>query len=1179
MNRFWSFALGGLLVMGHAGAAEYHVAPDGDNAGDGSAARPWAAVARAQDVLEPGDTLILAPGRYTGAWTLSGLRGAPDAPITIAAAKHGRVWFDLARAESGLAFTDCAYVNLVGVEVAGMHTPGTGITLENCSHSTVQACVVHDMQGLGIRLSRGDRNILRGNVAYHNDSGIYVGQGSTQNVVTENICAFGNKSSENADGIGSSDCEHNHYRYNVFYGNNDDGLDMWTSTGSVIEYNIATRNGDGKDGDGNGFKLGGHWKDDRPTSEVWTGGQHTVRHNLSFDNNSTGFTNNGSDANTYEGNVAYENANTSGYASVPHMDPANAQPILAEVQAKFRELVEVRLLRLDHHPFPPEFEPVFELAGIERAKVSAADLPNWTLVVAEDAIPSELYAAEELAGLIEAAFGAAPAIANTPANPEKNILVGARAAALAGKKANTADLGDEGLRITIEPACIVIAGGEPRGTLYGVYTFAERYLGIRFLTHDHTHIPAASNISPIPCETYAHVPPFSFRWSYYHENSAYPAFAAKLRVNTTTNDEKLGGVAPQSLINHSFHRYLPPGKYGEEHPEYFALVGGVRKLDVGGGGPEPCVTNPDVIRIITEGVLEDLRANPNRRNISVSQNDNDEYCRCERCQAINEREGTPMGANLHLVNKVAEAVQKEFPDVKVGTLAYWYTRKPPRHMKPRDNVQIQLCSIECCTTFPLDDPRVEKNRAFIDDFRGWSAICDDIWVWDYNTNFASYDLPFPNLRTITPNVRFFLRNHVHGAFMQANGNGNAGEFSDLRNYVMARCLWNPALEGWALLEEFCRLHYREAAEPVIAYQQWIHDVAQSCGRYPNCFGLPEEFGLNREVAIQAMAYFDRALARAQSQTVKDRVEKASICACRAMIEAGTALKLEDGRARLRFPEGYENTPGRYKELAAKHNMTRAAERTPIGEFLAELDAAVEGVPALRIENELWRLTLLPGNGAQLVEMCYKPEGRHLLRAWERAGMRRAGGAFQEIGEQGLDTGGHYEVQVQENALHLRKLQGDGSVYARSITLEADRVRFESVIEHKGETPKTYYVKVHPEFDVVSTTADADIISAYVRDGEKWIHFNQDWEHLEGPNHAVLKTAGGGAMAFFNHEAGFGLLQTYAPEQFEQPRLWWEHSRHQMNLELMTQKKTLAEGERYAYAYTCAYLEQPPAPVE
>ena len=1179
MNRVWWLALGWLLVVGSAGAAEYHVAPGGDDAGDGSAAQPWATVARAQDALAPGDTLILAPGRYTGAWTLSGLRGTPNAPITIAASKQGRVWFDLARAETGLAFTDCAYVNLVGVEVAGMHTPGTGILLTDCSHSSVQGCVVHDLQGIGIRLNGGERNTLRGNIAYHNNSGIYVGQGSTQNTVTANICAFGNKSSENADGIGSSDCAHNHYRYNVLYGNNDDGLDMWTSTGSVIEYNIATRNGDRKDGDGNGFKLGGHWKDDRPTSAVWTGGQHTVRHNLSFANNSTGFTGNGSGGNIYDGNVAYGNANTSGYASVPHTGPARTEPILAEVRAKFREHVKVRLLRLDLHPFPPEFEPVFELAGIERAKVAAADLPNWTIVVAEDAIPSEHYAAEELAGLIEAAFGAAPAIANTCANPAKSILAGARAAALAGKKATTADLGDEGLRIVIEPECISIAGGEPRGTLYGVYTFAERYLGIRFLTHDHTHIPAASEIAPIPCETYAYVPPFSFRWSYYQENSAHPAFAAKLRVNTTTNDEKLGGATPQSLINHSFHRYLPVSEYGEEHPEYFALVDGERKLEVGGGGPEPCVTNPGVIRIITEGVLEDLRANPNRRNISVSQNDNDKYCRCERCQAVNEREGTPMGANLYLVNKVAAAVEKEFPDVKVGTLAYWYTRKPPKHMKPRGNVQIQLCSIECCTTFPLDDPQVQKNRAFIEDFRGWSAICDDIWVWDYNTNFASYDLPFPNLRTITPNVRFFLRNHVHGAFMQANGNGNAGEFSDLRNYVMARCMWNPALDGWALLEEFCRLHYQEAAEPIIAYQQWIHGVAQHCGRYPNCFGLPEEFGLNREVAIQAMAYFDKALARAQSQAVKDRVEKASICAYRAMIEAGTGLKLEDGRARLRFPEGYENTPGRYKELVAKHNMTRAAERTPIGEFLAELDAAVEGMPALRIENEHWRLTLLPEDGAELVEMYYKPEGRHLLRAWERAGMRRAGGTFQEIAELGLDASGHYDAEVEGRSIHLTKAQGDGSIYTRTITLDEAQVRFQSAIEHKGETPKTYYVKVHPEFDVASTTGDADIVSAYIRDEGAWIHFNQDWERMEGPNYAVLKTAKGGGMAFFNHEAGFGVVQTYAPAEFEQPRLCWEHSRHQMNLELMTQKRTLENGERYEYAYAFGYLAEPPAPVE
>ena len=51
------------------------------------------------------------------------------------------------------------------------------------------------------------------------------------------------------------------------------------------------------------------------------------------------------------------------------------------------------------------------------------------------------------------------------------------------------DFGEEDLRIIISAENIAIAGGRPRGTLYGVYTFLEDYLGVRFLTHDHTHVP------------------------------------------------------------------------------------------------------------------------------------------------------------------------------------------------------------------------------------------------------------------------------------------------------------------------------------------------------------------------------------------------------------------------------------------------------------------------------------------------------------------------------------------------------------------------------------------------------------------------------------------------------------------------------------------------------------------
>ena len=406
-------------------------------------------------------------------------------------------------------------------------------------------------------------------------------------------------------------------------------------------------------------------------------------------------------------------------------------------------------------------------------------LRGWTIVVADEAIPSEQFAAVELQKLLEESVGTKLPMQSKPPEPLHNIFVGPSPALESSSVCFKADdLGDEGLRIRIETNNVAIAGGRPRGTLYAVYEFAERYLGVRFLTFDHTYVPKLQS-RQIPCETWHYVPPFTFRCSSYKENADHPEFASRLRMNTVTHHEKLGGVTRQSLISHSFFQLLPVDQYGKEHPKYFALVDGKRQLKVGGGGPELCVSNPEVIEIVARNVIKELDQNPKQRNFSVSQNDNDAYCHCERCEAINQREGTPMGSHLAFVNAVAERVERKYPDVKIGTLAYWYTRKTPKTIKPRRNVQIQLCSIECSTLYPLDDPHCAKNAAFCADMDAWAKVCDDIWVWNYNTNFRFYDLPFPNLRVIGPNLRCFLRNHVKGVFMQANGNGNSGEIAQL----------------------------------------------------------------------------------------------------------------------------------------------------------------------------------------------------------------------------------------------------------------------------------------------------------------------------------------------------------------------------------------------------------------
>ncbi len=557
---------------------------------------------------------------------------------------------------------------------------------------------------------------------------------------------------------------------------------------------------------------------------------------------------------------------------------------------------------------------VFQSSG---ANLSVSVMRNWRIIISDDATASERYAAEEFQKWFNQATLLALPLGNADENTSKydgQIFI------------NASDImDDEEIRITVNKKQIQLSGGVSRGVLYAVYQFLEEIVGLRFLTADNTHIPNASELE-IPCGSYTYTPPFSFRWSYYRENSNHPEFAAKRKVNTVTDAEKLGGKTPQQLINHSFHVLVPYGTYGESHPEYYALVEGKRDTNTHGGGPQLCVTNPEVIEIAAESAIQRLTDNPNVANISVSQADTAAYCRCEPCEALNETEGTPMGSQLTLVNAVAERIEKAHPDVKVGTLAYWYTRKPPKTVKPRHNVQIQLCSIECCTLHAIDNPDCEQNLAFCADTNAWGKICNDIWIWNYNTNFRSYDLPFPNLRSIGPNVRYFLQNNAKGVFMQANGNGLTGEFSDLRNYLISHLIWNPRLNDQAILTEFVHLHYKAAAPAILKYITFLHDNVEERNLHPRCFPSPEDVGLDAESSQRVFDYFQEALALAENSEVQTRVEKASIPAYKAMLVAGGDI--EPKRRRTLIAE--------YIALCNRHGLTHTAEHQVSEAYFEEL---------------------------------------------------------------------------------------------------------------------------------------------------------------------------------------------------------------------------------------------------
>lgn len=808
--------------------------------------------------------------------------------------------------------------------------------------------------------------------------------------------------------------------------------------------------------------------------------------------------------------------------------------------------------------------------------IDVREMQGWTVVVADDAIASEKYAASEFQSLFKQATGIELPVQSAAPDRRHNIYIGPGAAMRKSPAGfGTGNLGDEGLRIRIRKDNIAIAGGRPRGTLYGVYEFFERYLGVRFLTFDDTYFPDRAALKPLPRDDYRYVPAFSFRWSFYGENPEHPEFAARLRNNTVTPDDKLGGVTPQNLINHSLHQWISPDRYGETHPEYFALVDGKRKLDVGGGGPEPCVTNPDVIDIVTKGVIASLDANPTLRNISVSQNDNSAYCRCPNCEAINKREGTPMGSHLAFVDAVAERVEKVHPNVKIGTLAYWYTRHPPKTVKPRDNMQIQLCSIECCTFHAIDDPACAKNREFCKDMRTWKKLSKDIWIWNYNTDFSCYDQPFPNLRSIGANVRFFLKNHVKGVFMQANGNGHTGEMADLRNYVMSQCIWHPGQDSWPLVEEFCRLHYRESAQPILDYLALLHDNAAQKKVHPTCFPDAAAVGLTSEIAQKAFDYFQDALGRAQSDAVRARVEKASICAYKAMLLVGGGAWLyEDGMCKRQWPDArFGDIAGTYITLANKYGMTRASEQMPFAEYEAKLKEQYN-VPALCLENDTWRLLAVPSANGKMIQMRHKPSGCELIEGMQEAELGRC--SHEDVAMKGFEDAEPraFTGSVEGNAIVLKKTLKDGSSFERRISLEGDAITVTSVLTNGTGHAKTYQFRSRPEFHTGPKSADSHVVAAYVKDSE-WKQVNNQWENGKGPGAALLKTAKDGAFAYFNHEAKFGIEATYDPNASIQPQLFWKPEWSQINLELQTAEKELQPNESLTLAYHYRFLADAP----
>lgn len=520
---------------------------------------------------------------------------------------------------------------------------------------------------------------------------------------------------------------------------------------------------------------------------------------------------------------------------------------------------------------------------------------DFQIVVAANAIPSERYAAEELQRYLEKMTGVKlPVTDDAQPATRREILIG-ESTRLRRVQAQAGALGTDGFLLRSERDRLVIHGGKPRGTLNGVYTLLEEQLGVRWYTPDLEVVPRTNRLTLARLDE-VHSPALEYREVYWTDVMRDGDFAARHRLNGQhcRLKQKHGGPAAVYYpFVHSFDLLIPPQLFGE-HPEYFPLIDGKRYE----GYAQRCLSNPDVRRLAIARVRQWIREHPDATIISVSQNDTRRWCRCEACKNLDDREGSPAASLIQFVNAIAEDLERDFPAIRIDTLAYQYTRKPPKTLRPHPNVIIRLCSIECCFAHPLASCDSPENARFREDLRAWQPVAPKLYVWDYTPNFAHYQQPFPNFAVLQPNVRFFAAHRVTGLFEQGNYSpGGLGELGPLRAYLLAKLLWNPKADVEKHMQEFLFAYYGQAGPSLRAYIALLQSQVTNPSVHAHIFDSTRAVYLNDSFLRSAETLFEQAEESAENETARFRVQVARLPIRYVQLVTGRVTGRVSGEAR------------------------------------------------------------------------------------------------------------------------------------------------------------------------------------------------------------------------------------------------------------------------------------------
>ena len=476
--------------------------------------------------------------------------------------------------------------------------------------------------------------------------------------------------------------------------------------------------------------------------------------------------------------------------------------------------------------------PVFTLSNAKPLQI----------VTSPNATPAETLAANELHDYLKKLCGAECPIVSEKDATTPAIYVGQTEFA---KKqvGDLSKLADEEWIIRTSNGSLIITGGRPRGTLYGVYEFLEGQ-GIVWADETTEYVPSMKELrfdAPLNLQDKPALLGRNVYTQLRQPTKASAMFYIRNKLNHyhTITAEYGGGFSMGRPDNcHTFHAYSKP-----EWPDEWFMLGnnGKRLRSTSSSGPgQFCLTNPDLRKAMVARLREFIEADRKGKSpdafpkiYDISHNDSDNHCICPDCKALAEREGSYSGPMLDFINYIANAIAKDYPDILIQTFAYTWTLDAPKTIRPAKNVMMRICKLGCefypsgkaDTMFPVSHPR---NKDYHDNFVKWAAISENIAVWDYWIIYTKGERtpPYVNITSAREDIRFYRDNHVKTMFVEFE-KPLYSCFTYFRLWYGLKLMQNPDKPYDSLVNSFFNAYYGYAAKPMRQYMEYLQKRMES----------------------------------------------------------------------------------------------------------------------------------------------------------------------------------------------------------------------------------------------------------------------------------------------------------------------------------------------------------------